>query len=577
MNKIEELIQQLCPNGVEYKELGEVCTTINSPIKLKKENYFQSGKIPIIDQGIEFIAGYSDVNDFVEKGEYIIFGDHSEHIKYVDFAFVQGADGLKILKPSTEINAKYVYYSFVKFYNKEGNYKRHWSTAKTTLIPIPPLEIQKEIVKILDDFTKYVTELTSELTSELTFRKQQYSYYRDKLLSFEDSDVKVEWKTLGEVAKLKNGGDWKSIPKGKIPVYGSGGEMGEFVERFSYNKPTVLIPRKGSISNLFYLETPFWNVDTIYYTEIDSSQVMPKYLYYFLLTQDLDSMATNPTRPSLTQSIIDKIKLPVPPLHIQEKIVEVLDNFDKVCNDLNIGLPKEIEQRQQQYEYYRDLLLTFDVNSDNTHTHTRDLTIDAIKLLQYVYGVVKVTLGEIGMVSMCKRILKNQTSENEVIPFYKIGTFGKQANSYISNELFEEYRDKYSYPNKGDVLISASGTIGRTVVFNGEPSYFQDSNIVWLAHDETLVLNKYLYYFYATNPWKISDGGTIGRLYNSDIQKTIIPLPPLAEQQRIVDVLDKFDTLVHSLSEGLPKEIEQRQQQYEYYRDKLLDFETYTL
>ncbi|MCW6652583.1 restriction endonuclease subunit S [Aerococcaceae bacterium NML210727] len=178
---------------------------------------------------------------------------------------------------------------------------------------------------------------------------------------------------------------------------------------------------------------------------------------------------------------------------------------------------------------------------------------------------------------MCKRILKNQTSENEVIPFYKIGTFGKQANSYISNELFEEYRDKYSYPNKGDVLISASGTIGRTVVFNGEPSYFQDSNIVWLAHDETLVLNKYLYYFYATNPWKISDGGTIGRLYNSDIQKTIIPLPPLAEQQRIVDVLDKFDTLVHSLSEGLPKEIEQRQQQYEYYRDKLLDFETYTL
>lgn len=383
MNKIEELIQQLCPNGVEYKELGEVCTTINSPIKLKKENYFQSGKIPIIDQGIEFIAGYSDVNDFVEKGEYIIFGDHSEHIKYVDFAFVQGADGLKILKPSTEINAKYVYYSFVKFYNKEGNYKRHWSTAKTTLIPIPPLEIQKEIVKVLDNFTKYVTELTSELTSELTFRKQQYSYYRDKLLSFEDSDVKVEWKTLGEVLVKGKGtritaSQMKNIHKegGPIRIFAGGKtfvdvDYGDIPSKDVHTVESIIVKSRGIIDFEYYTQ-PFSFKSEFWSYSCQNSQINLKYIYYQLINKKahFQNIANNMQMPQISSADTEKYKLPIPPLHIQEKIVEVLDNFDKVCNDLNIGLPKEIEQRQQQYEYYRDLLLTFDVNSDNTHTHT---------------------------------------------------------------------------------------------------------------------------------------------------------------------------------------------------------------
>nr|WP_162841156.1 restriction endonuclease subunit S [Streptococcus suis] len=169
----------------------------------------------------------------------------------------------------------------------------------------------------------------------------------------------MEWKTLKDVAKLKNGKDWKSLSVGDVPVYGSGGAMGEFVSEYAYDKPTVLIPRKGSISNLFYLEKPFWNVDTIYYTEIDESQVVPRYLYYYLTTIDLESMATNPTRLSLTQAILDKIPIPVPSFPIQQRIVQVLDNFDAVCNDLNIGLPKEIELRQKQYEYFREKLLTF--------------------------------------------------------------------------------------------------------------------------------------------------------------------------------------------------------------------------
>ena len=174
---------------------------------------------------------------------------------------------------------------------------------------------------------------------------------------------------------------------------------------------------------------------------------------------------------------------------------------------------------------------------------------------------------------MCRRILKNQTQSIENIPFYKIGTFGGQADSYITKELFYEYKSKYPYPKKGEILISASGTIGRTAIYNGEDAYFQDSNIVWLSHDESQVMNKYLYYFYNTNPWKVSEGGTISRIYNSDIEKILIPLPSLHLQNKIVQILDKFQKYATDVKGLLPKEIELRQKQYEFYREKLLTFD----
>jgi type I restriction enzyme S subunit len=178
---------------------------------------------------------------------------------------------------------------------------------------------------------------------------------------------------------------------------------------------------------------------------------------------------------------------------------------------------------------------------------------------------------------MCKRILKEQTNTTGGIPFYKIGTFGKNPDAFIEEELFEEYKRKYSYPKKGDILISCSGTIGRTVVFDGEPAYFQDSNIVWLENNEKVVTNKYLHYCYKKQPWKISTGGTISRLYNDNILKAQILVPPIEEQERIVAILERFDTLCNDISAGLPAEIEARQKQYEYYRDKLLTFKEASL
>lgn len=181
-------------------------------------------------------------------------------------------------------------------------------------------------------------------------------------------------------------------------------------------------------------------------------------------------------------------------------------------------------------------------------------------------------LGEIGTVNMCKRIMKAETSAQGEIPFYKIGTFGKHADAYISKETFKKYTKMYPYPRKGDVLISAAGTIGRALIYDGKPAYYQDSNIVWLNNDETVVLNKYLYYCYQLQPWSVSTGGTIPRLYNDNILKAKIFVPPLEEQKRIVSILDRFDKLCNDISEGLPAEIDARKKQYEYYRDKLLTF-----
>lgn len=198
--------------------------------------------------------------------------------------------------------------------------------------------------------------MTAELTAELNMRKTQYNYYREKLLSFADGDV--EWVTLNEVANIKNGKDWKRLGIGNIPVYGSGGVM-QYVDTFAYDKPTVLIPRKGSITNIFYVDEPFWNVDTIYYTELDLDKIIPKFFYYFMTTINMTQLDTGSGRPSLTQAVLNEIKVPLPKLDEQARIVAILNKFDTLTTSLQEGLPREIELRQQQYEYYRDLLLSF--------------------------------------------------------------------------------------------------------------------------------------------------------------------------------------------------------------------------
>ncbi|EDW9313172.1 restriction endonuclease subunit S, partial [Salmonella enterica subsp. enterica serovar Mbandaka] len=181
--------------------------------------------------------------------------------------------------------------------------------------------------------------------------------YLEKLLD----GVEVEWLPLSGLARIRNGKDHKSLSEGEFPVYGSGGIM-RYVDTYAYNKPSVLIPRKGSLGNLFFVNVPFWTVDTIFYTEIDEAQIRPKYLYYFLTTVGLGEMNQAGGVPSQTQSVLNKLKIPIPcpnnpekSLAIQSEIVRILDKFTALTAELTA----ELNMRKKQYNYYRDQLLSF--------------------------------------------------------------------------------------------------------------------------------------------------------------------------------------------------------------------------
>lgn len=162
------------------------------------------------------------------------------------------------------------------------------------------------------------------------------------------------------------------------------------------------------------------------------------------------------------------------------------------------------------------------------------------------------SLGEIGEPKMCKRIMKFQTKELGDVPFYKIGTFGNIPDAYISIELFEDYKSRFSFPHKGEILISAAGTIGRSIIYDGENAYYQDSNIVWIDNNESIVLNKFLFNIYKIVQWDTTTG-TIPRLYNDNLKRTLIQLPPIVEQQRIAGILSDTDSLLFALNKKIEK------------------------
>ena len=305
-----------------------------------------------------------------------------------------------------------------------------------------------------------------------------------------------------------------------------------------------------------YFNGKFITGDNRIARSIDTNILLNKYLYYFLLENiyliEKLYRGSGIKHPNMKRVL--ELEIPIPSLEIQEKIVKILDTMV----DHFTQLQAELQARNRQYEYYRDKLLS--------EEYLNKLTKKSGGNTQ------QKTLGDIGKISMCKRILKNQTSNTGEIPFYKIGTFGNTPDSFISKELFSEYKDKFSYPREGNILFSASGTIGRTVIFDGKDSYYQDSNIVWIDNDESQALDKYLYYFYQIVKWPVSKGGTISRIYNREINKIKIPVPPIAVQEHIVSILDNFNKIVTDINEGLPKEIELRQKQYEYYRERLLEF-----
>ena len=223
-----------------------------------------------------------------------------------------------------------------------------------------------------------------------------------------------------------------------------------------------------------------------------------------------------------------KIEIPVPSVEEQRKIGAYLDQLDNLITLHQRKFEKLTNVKKSMLEKM------FPQNGSS---------YPEIRFKGFTDPWEQRKLGEIGSVSMCRRIFKEQTSETGDIPFYKIGTFGAEPDAFISRELFEEYKSKYPYPKKGDILISASGSIGRTVEFAGNNEYFQDSNIVWLSHDERLS-NSFLKCFYSVVKWAGIEGSTIKRLYNDNILNTVICMPSVPEQEHIGLFFENLDNLI---------------------------------
>lgn len=388
MSKIDELLKG---EKVEWKKLGDVCEIKRGRVISKAYLEQNSGDFPVYSSQTRNNGEIGKINTYDFDGEYATWttdGAYAGTVFYRNGKFsITNICGLIKPNDSKKLLVKFIVYwlqieAIKHVKGGSGNPKLMSNVVAKIKIPIPSIETQEKIVEILDKFTECVTELQAELQA----RVKQYEYYRDELLSEDylnkltngvcNFDSKVhELKSfeLDELVKIRNGKDWKNLEKGNIPVYGSGGNMNIYVNKYSYDKPTVLIPRKGSIENVFYLEEPFWNVDTIFYTEIDENKIIPKYFYYFIEGFDISKLCTSSTRPSLTQSVLNKVKIDLPPLEIQSKVVEILDKFQSLISETKGLLPQEIEQRQKQYEFYREKLLTFgDKVVTHTHTHTHN-------------------------------------------------------------------------------------------------------------------------------------------------------------------------------------------------------------
>ena len=602
MNKLYLLLKDFCPNGVEYQELAHA-VSIERGKRVVREQLDETGLYPVYQNSLTPLGYHSQWNYPAETTFLIVAGAAGE-IGYSTCNF-WAADDCFPLVCGENLSSRYLYHvmlwlqpTILSRVRKASIPRLSRDSIERLTIPVPPLEIQREIVRILDTFTELTSELTENLSMELTARKQQYEYYRNKLLDKQQSSTKII--TIGELGawsggktpSMDNSDYWEN---GTIPWISSKDmkastleDTEDHITEQAVNEAAMtvypangiaVVTRSGILKHTLPVAfVPFEttvNQDIKMLTVYES--VLPRYAFHAIQGKSPDILTKAKKQGGTVDSLEFKkfldYKIPLPSLAVQKRLVEVLDNFDTICSDLNIGLPAEIEARKKQYEFYRDQLLTFAAQDEIVLTDRQTDEYNAlIRLCQYVFGYISIELGSIGKVSMCKRIMKAETAPNGDVPFYKIGTFGKTPDAYISREKFEEYRKAYSFPKKGDVLISAAGTIGRTVIYDGEDAYYQDSNIVWVDNDESIVLNRYLFYCYQLQPWAVSEGGTIARLYNDNISKAKIRVPSIAEQKRIIAILDHFSTLCTDLTSGLPAEIEARQKQYEYYRDNLLSF-----
>lgn len=385
MSRLDELIQELCPDGVEYKKIEEVAN-YEQPSKyiVKSTKYDDSYVTPVLTAGQTFILGYTNETDGIfqasKDNPVIIFDDFTGAFKWVDFPFKVKSSAMKIITiKENNMPLRYLFHIMGNLGFKSDEHKRLWISIYSQLkIPVPPLEVQREIVRVLDSFTL----LTAELTAELTARKKQYEYYRDELLKPKTNIPMVK---LGEIATIVRGASPRPIKNFittdedgvnwiKIGDVAQGSKYvmraNEKITEAGAKRSRRVKPGDFILSNSMSFGRPYiLKIDGCVHdgwliiSEYDNNY-LPDFLYHLLnstsVQQEMAKRASfGGAVQNLNADIVKALVLPVPPLDVQKRYADVLDNFEKICNDISIGLPAEIEARQKQYEFYRDKLLSF--------------------------------------------------------------------------------------------------------------------------------------------------------------------------------------------------------------------------
>lgn len=315
--------------------------------------------------------------------------------------------------------------------------------------------------------------------------------------------------------------------EGRYPVYQNTNYPMGYFDNYNVDANTPFVIVGGSAGQIGLSKERYWAADDCAYFE--KSNTLNKVFLYYELTHrqfEIKKFVRTASVPRLDRKVIESFVLPLPSLHEQHRIASALTSIDKLISSLGKLIEKKKNIKQGAM---------------------RQLLTGQIRLKGFSEPWVEKKLGDIGSLAMCKRIFQEETSEKGDVPFYKIGTFGQQADAYITKGKYEQFKQIYRFPQKGDVLISAAGTIGRTVIYNGEPAYFQDSNIVWLAHNGKYITNNFLFYIYQRTDWNTEDT-TIARLYNNNFNNTCIHFPSsITEQQVIANILSKMDNGITAL------------------------------
>lgn len=595
MTKLEELINELCPDGVEYVKIKDYFIRLKGTsitAAKMKEIASNDGETKVFAGGKTVINAYEkDIPkaNITRVPAVLVQSRGVIDVVYYDNPFTFKNE-MWAYTHNEQTTVKYLYY----FLSTQVNKMRESASGMGSLpqislkvteemqIPLPPLSIQSEIVHILDSFTS----LTAELTAELTARQKQYAFYRDYLLDFSNEDVtkkipdidcsNVEYIKLKDVCKIGDGLHSTPIYDNNGSYYfinGNNLENGRITftentkkinisqyERYKIelDDATILMSINGTIGKIaLYNREPIILGKSVAYFNVNE-RILKKYLYYLLQTNRsnayYEKKLTGSTINNLGLKALREYQIPLPPIDVQKNIIKILDRFDKLNNDMSEGLPAEIEARKKQYEYYRDTLLSFDDKACSQIVKVeRELTrIKAIKWLKLC------DIADIGTGSSNT----NEALEVGKYPFYVRSQDVKRKDTYEFDET---------------AIITSGDGVGVGKIFHFVEGKYALHQRAYRIHitDENVLPKYFFYYMKATflnYIEKNSFHSSVTSVRRPMLNNYLVPVPPLEEQERIVSILDRFDKLCNDISEGLPAEIEARQKQYEYYRDKLLTF-----